>query len=306
MRDMTREDFWKNHKNNSLWDEVVRALLEKENIQYHTLNRFPMGGNIVYDIDNQLVLKLFSPYDSREFFIETNVLEETDWSRVHIEVPRIIQKGIFKGWHFFIMTRVRGELLIDVWNLLSKDERIGIAVDLGKLIQQMHALDINVYKELNQDFDQWIIKQKNQVEQHHNGTGLSSHLVREVKEYVASFEPSSEKVLVTSEYTPFNLIVNRVQNRWTLTGLIDFADCFIGEPNYDLLGPILFNFYKEPELTRAFLNSYGLELTDQVQVRLMQLLLLHQFSNLPNYMDGVIDMNDVKSLESLSKLFFAK
>jgi len=303
---MTKDEFQKNHKNQRLWDQVVQALLEKEHIQYQTLTRFPMGGNIVYDIDNQLVLKLFSPYDSGEFFIETNVLEETEWSRVHIEVPKIIQKGIFEGWNFFMMTRVPGELLIDVWNLLSKDERIGIAVDLGKLLQQMHALDINVYKELNQDFDQWIIKQKNQVEQHHNGTGLSSHLVREVKDYVASFEPSSEKVLLTGEYTPFNLIVNRVQNRWILTGLIDFADCFIGEPHYDLLGPILFKFYKEPELTRAFLNSYGLELTDQVQVRLMQLLLLHQYSNLPNYMDGFIDMKEVKSLKSLLELFFTK
>lgn len=303
---MTREDFWQNHKNQRLWDQVVQDLLEKESIQYNTLNRFPMGGNIVYSIDDQLVLKLFSPYDSQEFSIETSILEKTDWSQVKIEVPKIIQKGTFEGWNFFIMTRVPGELLIDVWDLLSKDERIGIAVDLGKLIRQMHALDIDVYKEVNQQFDQWISKQKNQVEEHHNGTGLASHLIREVKDYVASFEPSKEKVLLTGEYTPFNLIVNRVQDRWMLTGLIDFADCFIGEPHYDLLGPILFNFYKETELTSAFLNSYGLEVTDQVQVRLMQLLLLHQYSNLPNYMEGVIDMKDVKSLKSLSELFFTK
>ena len=104
---------------------------------------------------------------------------------------------------------------------------------------------------------------------------------------------------------PFNLLVNQVDDRWRVTGLIDFADCFIGEPTYDLLGPILFNYYPTPELTKNFLSAYGMPLTDSSRTYLMQLLLLHRFSHIPNYLDGHIDMNEVLTLEQLSSIFFS-
>ena len=302
---MTHEEFVEKHKNHSFWNKVVENILRLENIHYQSFSRFPMGGNIVYEVDDQLVLKLFAPFDSMEFFIETDVLEKTDWSKVEIQVPRILRKGNFDGWHFFLMSRVPGELLIDVWQVMSKYERIALASDLGKLIKQMHQLDVSIYKNLDRSFDEWIMKQKEQVHRHHEKTGLSAIFVNEVTNYVSTFKPTGESVLLTGEYTPFNLMVSQVDGQWTLTGLIDFADCFIGESTYDLLGPILFNHYKEENLTRAFFEGYGLELNGELRIRLMQLLLLHRFSHLPYYMEGEIEINEVESLNSLSNSFFS-
>jgi len=302
---MTHSEFWQNHNNNSLWDEVIQALLEQESIQYQTISRFPMGGNIVYDINGQLVVKLFAPFDSHEYEIETEVLEKTDWSQIEIQVPQLVTKGIFEGWHFFVMTRVPGELLIDIWKELLFNERIAVASDLGRLIKQMHRLDVTTYKNLDQSFDEWILDQKTRVHYHHEKTGLSPKLVDEVTQYVSTFHSTGEAVLLTGEYTPFNLLVNQVDGQWTLTGLIDFADCFIGESTYDLLGPILFTFYKEEGLTKAFLEGYGLELSEKLRERLMQLLLLHRFSHLPNYMEDEIVMSNVESLEELARQFFS-
>lgn len=302
---MTHAEFRENHKNDTLWDEVIQTILHQENLQYDTFSRFPMGGNIVYEMDNQMVLKLFAPFDSREFEIESEVLEKTDWSKVEIQVPHMIGKGIFNGWHYLLMTRVPGELLIDMWEELSFEERIMVARDLGKLINQMHRLDVTVYEKLDRSFDRWIMNQKEQAREHHEKTGLSPKLVKEVQSYVSTFQPTGESVLLTGEYTPFNLLVNQVAGQWKLTGLIDFADCFVGESTYDFLGPILFNFYKEQGLTQAFLSGYGLELSEELRLKLMQLLLLHRFSHLPNYMEGTIEMDDVESLEALLKLFFS-
>ena len=302
---MTHEEFSKNHKNHTFWDRVIEKLLDQENIPYQSYCRFPMGGNIVYKVNDNLVLKLFAPFDSSEYFIETEVLEKTDWSQVHIDVPQIYRKGKFDGWNFFMMTLVPGELLIDVWTDLSKEERIGVSTQLGRLIREMHGLSVDVYECLDRSFDEWIMNQKKQVANHHQETGLSPSLVKEIPDYVSSFKSTGESVLLTGEYTPFNLLVTKVDDEWTLTGLIDFADCFIGESTYDLLGPILFTFYKENHLTRAFLEGYGMELNDESRIRLMQLLLLHRFSHLPNYLDGQIEMNDRETLESLSRRFFS-
>lgn len=49
---MTHDEFWKNHKNHAFWNDVVKELLEKENIEYHSFTRYPMGGNIVYRVDD--------------------------------------------------------------------------------------------------------------------------------------------------------------------------------------------------------------------------------------------------------------
>lgn len=301
---MTRSEFIENHHNHALWDEVVRALLEFENIPYQTFSRFSLGGNIVYGIDDLYVLKLFAPFDSREFTIETEVLTQTDWTNVSIQVPEIVQSGMYEGWNYFLMSRVPGELLIDVWHDLTAKEKIGVAHDLGLLIRQMHQLDISKYRVLENSFESWITLQKENVVKHHASTGLSPHLLEEVQDYVASFVPSGEKVLLTGEYTPFNLLMSKVNGQWTLTGLIDFADCFLGEPEYDLLGPTLFSFYKEPGLTKTFLNAYGLTLDEATRLRLMQLLLLHRFSHLLNYMEGEMDMDEVHSLHKLSERFF--
>lgn len=305
IQSMSREEYKNNHQNNTIWDEVVFQLLDNENISYHSIERFPMGGNIVYAIDDELVLKLFSPFDREEYVIETEVLEKTDWSKISVEVPSIIKHGSIGKWHFLIMTLVRGELLIDVWEKLSLKEQKDIATDVGVLIKQMHTLPVENYSHMNQTYLEWISTQKKQVITHHSKTGLAPHLVQQLEKYVSTFVPSTKKVLLTGEYTPFNLLVNQVNGRRKVTGLIDFADCFIGEPTYDLLGPILFNYYPTPGLTNNFLNAYGLELTESTRTHLMQLLLLHRFSHLPNYLDGLIDMNQVLTLEELSSIFFS-
>jgi len=301
---MSREEYRNQHQNDTIWDEVVEQLLRNESISYQSIKRFPMGGNIVYAIDDDLVLKLFYPFDREEYVIETEVLEKTDWSKISVEVPSLVKQGSIGKWHYLIMTRVSGELLIDVWENLSMKEQLDIATDVGVLIKQMHNLPVENYSNLNQTYFEWISTQKKQVITHHSKTGLAPHLVEQLEKYVSSFVPSSKKVMLTGEYTPFNLLVNQVDGRSRVTGLIDFADCFIGEPTYDLLGPILFNYYPTPGLTKNFLTAYGLELTESSRTYLMQLLILHRFSHLPNYLDGYIDMNEVNSIEELSTIFF--
>ncbi len=96
----------------------------------------------------------------------------------------------------------------------------------------------------------------------------------------------SEKRLLTGEYTPFYLLLNKIDGKWKLTGVIDFADCFIGDPFYDLLGPILFMFNIEKGLVKDFLRSYGYEdhqLNESLQKKLMIYTILHRFSNINYY-----------------------
>jgi hygromycin-B 7''-O-kinase len=113
--------------------------------------------------------------------------------------------------------------------------------------------------------------------------------------------------LLTGEYTPFNLLFNKENNKWKLTGVIDFADSFLGDHEYDLLGPILFMFNGNQELTYSFLISYGFleeELNDSLRKKLMIYTILHRFSNLNYYISKNPKAVNVERYEELSKQLF--
>ncbi|WP_335872434.1 phosphotransferase [Bacillus sp. 2205SS5-2] len=141
------------------------------------------------------------------------------------------------------------------------------------------------------------------VRPHHQQMGLSSSLLEMVEPYVReeNIQLCPQKVLLTGEYTPFNLLMKKREGSWRLHGLIDFADCFLGDATYDLLGPIMFMFFTEEGLTQQFLESYGYKGSKE---QLMTYLLLHRFSDLPYYMSKSDSSQEAKTIEELEDVFF--
>ncbi|MFD4708021.1 hypothetical protein ACFWM3_24715 [Gottfriedia sp. NPDC058432] len=101
--------------------------------------------------------------------------------------------------------------------------------------------------------------------------------------------------------------MNKVDDMWRFTGLIDFADCFVGNSKYDLLGPIAFMFYPFEGLNKIFLESYGYsnnELNEGLQKELMTYLLLHRFSNISFYQEKSEVAMKATTLKELENIFF--
>lgn len=90
-------------------------------------------------------------------------------------------------------------------------------------------------------------------------------------------------MILTGEYTPMNLLVTQSQPDWHIHGLIDFGDCMLGLPAYDLLGPGVFLIQGNKRLLKEFFIAYGYApqaLTPELSRQLTALMLLHQYSNL--------------------------
>jgi hygromycin-B 7''-O-kinase len=94
--------------------------------------------------------------------------------------------------------------------------------------------------------------------------------------------PSDFKaVILTGEYTPFNLMTDRRTDH-ALTGMIDFGDTMIGYHEYDLLGPSVFLCEGNPVLVQSLLHGYGYlknDINPSLRRRLMTLQILHRYSN---------------------------
>ena len=110
--------------------------------------------------------------------------------------------------------------------------------------------------------------------------------LREVETFVQQNLPllpsDFRSVILTGEYTPFNLMAEPGKSGWQLSGMIDFGDAMVGYREYDLLGPSLFLAQGNPDFIRSLFLGYGYslaELTPELRRRLMLLQILHRYSN---------------------------
>lgn len=272
----------------SFWDQKVTEILIKEKFPSTDMRRFHYGANIVYSFGgNQFVIKLFPKHLNEQFTIELEVLTILEGKIKIVDTPRLVNYGSFEGWNYLIMTQLHGELLIDIWDRLTNDEKEKLSKDLGKTIKEFHEVPITRLKQLPSNWNGFIQKQFKNMKHYHLNMELNANLYSDLDYYVEEkyININPEKKLLTGEYTPFNLLLNERNGKWQLTGVIDFADCFLGDGDYDLLGPIMFMFNSNQKHIKHFLESYGfpkIQVNYVLQKKLMTYTILHRFSNI-NY-----------------------
>lgn len=306
---ITREKYRVMKDKNCFWEGKIKNIASLEKLEYENVRRFTYGGNIVFSVDGKLVIKLFPAYVNDEFIKEKAVLEHLNKQRLSVEIPKIYSTGQFEGWNYIIMSELKGTLLIDIFDTLTLEEKAEIARDLGKLINEVHRSTVTDDKNEQLAWNHFIKGQFENLVDHHKQNELNENLQTQLSDYVneETLKSTNQLVLLTGEYTPFNLIMNKENGMWKFTGLIDFADCFVGNSKYDLLGPIAFMFYPNKGLNRIFLESYGYkpeECNDELQKELMTYLLLHRFSNIHYYQEKSESAKIAKSLVELEKIIF--
>jgi hygromycin-B 7''-O-kinase len=119
----------------------------------------------------------------------------------------------------------------------------------------------------------------------------------------AAFKP----VILTGEYTPFNLLVPHAPRVSRISGMIDFGDAMIGYHEYDLLGPLLFSCEGRADYVEALLNGYGFPQATQnreLRRRLFLLQILHRYSDFEGQMRVPAWSERARSLEDLEELIW--
>ncbi|MDN3015213.1 phosphotransferase [Paenibacillus sp. BSR1-1] len=272
----------------SFWDQKIAEILIQEKLPLTGIRKFHYGANIVYSFGgNQFVIKLFPKHLNEQYTRELEVLTILEGKIKIVDTPKLVNHGSFEGWNYLIMTQLQGELLIDIWDRLTNEEQENLSKDLGKTIKEFHEVPITGLKQLPSNWNGFIQKQFKNMKHYHQNMELNSNLYSDLDLYVEEkyINTNPENKLLTGEYTPFNLLLNNRNGNWKLTGVIDFADCFLGDGDYDLLGPIMFMFNSNQKLIKHFLESYGfpkIEVNHVLQKKLMTYTILHRFSDI-NY-----------------------
>ncbi len=274
---------------------------------------FKDGSNLIAAMGEVWVMKVFPPFLRHQWVSEYRVLQHLD-GQLSLPIPRFFKAGEEEdddegGWTYIIMSRLSGNTLETVWPRLPEDDKVAVLRDIGSIMARAQSLPVGTLTTLPPDWKEFLSVQMQGCRARHQRHGMPPWFVNGVDDLVReswSLIPDTfEPVLLTGEYTPFNLLVDDKPRVQSIAGMIDFGDAMTGFGEYDLLGPLLFSCEGKGYLVNALLEGYGItpEGRDKtLRRRLFLLQILHRYSyfkgqvRIPNWEKQVHTLEELENL----------
>ncbi|MBL8326222.1 MAG: aminoglycoside 3'-phosphotransferase/choline kinase family protein [Rubrivivax sp.] len=255
------------------------------------------GTVLVARLGRDRVLKVYPPFLRDHFEFEHAMLQQLH-GRLRVPTPELLADGQRDGWPYLVMTQLAGEPLTASWPRMNEAERCALLRETGALAAEVHALPVGAAAAAAAPrWADFIAAQRTRCVERHRRTGLPAHLLEQLPPFLAGPLPEGPPVLLTGEYTPFNLFTTP-QHR--LAAMFDFGDGLVGPREYDWLGPQCFLVAGHRARGAAFIGGYGAAVRPAQREPLLRLLLLHRYSNLPAQVktDG---WQQLRSLQELAE-----
>ena len=269
------DDYRAVYSDDALWLPAVRAICERHRLT-GDLSRTVLGTHIVYRCGS-VIVKLFCPVWADDERAERLVLQRVEG----LPFPELIADGVIEGWRYLVMAAIPGVPALDLWDTLDGHQRLGIVRELGDIMRRLHAQP--PIPELAVDWDAFLAERIDACPGHHDVEGpWRDWIAARVDRFG---EPPFVPTLINADITEDHVLLSERNGRWTISGLIDFGDAMMGHPYYDFIAPLAFYTYGEPALSRALVESYGLELTSALRERLTTYCLLHEFGRLADFLE---------------------
>jgi hygromycin-B 7''-O-kinase len=292
-----------------LWKDAVMELCTKHHLPHHDFHAYTDGTNLIASLADLYIVKIFPPFLRHQWDSEYRVLKNLN-NKLHIPVPELLAHGETENkWVYVILTKLHGVTMESVWGEISLEDKKRLLFQMGQIMQQVHSLPVDDLHDLPPQWDTFFLEQIQKCKERHIKLNAPDWLTNEIENYVRQnihlipkvFTP----VILTGEYTPFNILVQKDQEHWNISAMIDFGDAMIGFNEYDLLGPSVFSCEGKIELVAALFDGYGIpykSVNSDFRTRLMLLMLLHRYSDLNTQIfipEWSLRVNSLVELEEL-------
>lgn len=268
------------------WHDAILEVCATHEIPCESVAPFPDGSNLVAEVNQQLVVKIFPAFHHHQWESERRALAHLGGTALPLRIPTLIAQGKRDdGWLYVVMGKVPGAPLSAHWDEIGAHDRVRLAEKIGSTMAAVHRVPLGDLSSLPPEWDTFLDAQLANCGKRHASQGVPQWFEQGLDNLLREWAPNKDSeahVLLTGEYTPFNLLVQRNANGWQLTGMIDFGDAMVGPRDYDFLGPTMFTCRGEPALVAALFRGYfgeNLAMTRQRRMRFMALAVLHRYAN---------------------------
>lgn len=286
-RDIDPEYFDKTYRLQAThWQAAVTEICTRHALPPGRFEAFTDGSNLVAAVGGTVV-KIFPPFHRHQWESEYRVLQQLN-GRLNFPIPELLAHGERPdGWTYVVLSQLPGVSLETVWPHTTFAEKGAMLEFTGRMMAEVHSIPIGPLATLPPAWPDFIAAQISGFHQRHTQLGMPAWFMAGVEAFVQEnlplLPPEADPVLLTGEYTPFNLLAGKgAGGTWQISGMIDFGDAMTGYRTYDLLGPSLFLCAGDAELVRRLFYGYGYtatQLTPALRRRLMLLMILHRYSN---------------------------
>lgn len=255
--------------------EIVQAMLEQWNDTYKIENlELLYGGlrNTNYKVKlagrkEPIILRLYSN-DLITFKKEIAILQH-----IHNEVP--VPVPLFTNFQeqqpYAFISYIPDQTLDDVWDNLSKEELLAIFIDLGKILAKVHSFRFPVAGYLDENLR--LIKQIKNLGQVYlddiyslllHPKTLSKSQLNFVNPLIKILQNNEELLttlsltnrLVHNDFNPKNIRVSQRENKWKVSGIIDWELSFSGSPLIDIGNFLRFEDEMPPQTKDYLIAGY--------------------------------------------------
>jgi hygromycin-B 7''-O-kinase len=272
--------------------------------------RFGTGSRPVYALGEELVLKLYAPFDAGEATREAVFLEAL-YGRLPIATPELRAIGTLDDWSYVLMSRLRGELLVTASSRVERHALRILSSKLGEALRALHELADPRLEAARRPWRTLVDERRRTTLALQEKRGLSPAWLEQIPEFLdaecpALLEANADSPLHT-EVMREHLFVEPSHGAWRLSGLFDFEPSMLGPREYEFSAVGVFVSCGDRELFRDVLTGYGYrtsELDHAFERRVLAHALLHEYSNLAWYLRRIPAPESTKNLDELASHLF--
>jgi len=246
------------------------------------------GTNAVFILDQTYVVKIYAPFCHEDYDLERELYPLLERNPC-IPAPALIAHGILHDriqWPYIVMDSKPGKPIREVRREIARANRIEIASCMGQIVRELHRTPLGQVHGLDSAPGGWMrfaqARRTDCVGEHREEGVLPEAVIEQIPtlfEFVEGDLKEPSLVLLNGDLTEDHLLVERQNGRWRVSGLIDFADAFIGQREYEWIALWFGALDREAECLRAFMESYdpSIKLDEQFSRRAMAFTFLHEF-----------------------------
>jgi hygromycin-B 7''-O-kinase len=244
------------------------------------ISRIPEGSMPVFAVGDAAVLKLFAAPHHRWYVAERAFLDRIH-GRLGVPTPEILGAGDEdEGWAYVLMSRLHGAPLDRVLPGEPRPAQERAMDALADVVARLHALPTEGLP--REDWEAYVERQAAACVEVQRSKGLAESWLAQLPSFLARHRPRPPHrlTIVHSELGPGHVFYEQ----GAITGVIDFADACVGDPDLELPAVGIFVARGDRALYRRFLGALGRDVAPE---RALLYTLLHRYANLAWYLREV-------------------